>query len=1322
MASKTPTDPVMDTAENDGFTVVTRKTKRTKPNNSNTDSESERDEATGKVVRRRIANPTFSVKTSVEHVAESRKKTGQAKIPPITVFPKGNLRVLDINKAFIKECTPDNLRSVKTRDGTKLYVTTLKDYIALQRFLEIKSVPHFIYKLPQERPKKFVIKGIDEETQTDEVLDELRFLGYPIIRVAQLKTIGTKRPLPIFLAEFEAKVNDDVLKKLTSLLAMEVTVVPYKQPPTPLQCFKCQRFGHSAHYCMADPRCVKCGMQHSSKDCNIERPLFRCVLCDHRLRKTVSLGGHHTVWPLHHTHSVLACTSGNRRVHHGGGRLHRPLVHHDSTHGFVIEDDGETDEQTKKVVNRPLTHPASYKGCIAHKERAKKITNKLPHVKPQRPQKESKKVVNELTYAAISKPKKPDPDNTKTIATPNMTDCNNAAIEQKQAQPPAEENVTEVISPSIPPKQEAPKPPRPAKTRGNSDKVPTHQPDRSENLGQTTLNNGSWNDALVQIIRIFNPKFTWEAELRNFLETNNIAVALISETHLKPQQKFHIPNYVTYRTDRDAKAGGGTKKSNNCRRFKCEHNSWGCRKSNKAGVKLHEHYLLNDYVILAPDCPTHLASNGLTDILDIAIIKGTNTNMSLEVVNDLNSDHLPVLLHSESTPKLFTPRKIYDFSKADWELFRTNLDALLPQNLTPQSSAEIDSAVKELTNAIHDATEIAVPCKTEPRYYQKIPEFICKMIRERNRLRRENQRFFSRDKKKTLNFLKRKISTQLTIHNLKAYQNRVTELSGNSLRRETKRITRKGTFVPAIVVNGQKVTCNAKKAEAFSENLEDTFRPNNGPPNNTFFLEVSNTIAATLHKPPQLPIRKTNIHEVRWLIKHLPNRRSPGPDTIQNIILKQLPLKAHRYLTNIINSCLAIEYFPSDWKQVNIIVFAKPGKDPTDLKNYRPISLLNTMGKILEKIILKRLNKFIHDNTLLRPEQCGFRNQHSTSHQLLRVVESITRGFNEHRSTEIGAAFFINIEKAFDRTDGTEIAMYADDTTFLTQSWHPKLVHHKLQNAVSKAEEWFKKWRMNVNASKCVALFFTKRAKHKPPSQLQIDGHKIPWAPSVKYLGVFLDCRLNWDCHIRETIKKARARLVQLYPLINRTSKLSLQAGRDIYLMLLRPVLTYASPVWGHAAASKINRLQVYQNKVLRMIAHAPRATRLTTVHEDMKVPMMKSQIRSLAQRKLPVKKAEAFSENLEDTFRPNNGPPNNTFFLEVSRKKFAKKSIGNSARTLQKPPQFPIRKTIFTSDIPQTDGTEISMHAADTSFLTQPWQPKLVHHELQNAILKAEE
>ncbi|KAL1137588.1 hypothetical protein AAG570_009287 [Ranatra chinensis] len=179
---------------------------------------------------------------------------------------------------------------------------------------------------------------------------------------------------------------------------------------------------------------------------------------------------------------------------------------------------------------------------------------------------------------------------------------------------------------------------------------------------------------------------------------------------------------------------------------------------------------------------------------------------------------------------------------------------------------------------------------------------------------------------------------------------------------------------------------------------------------------------------------------------------------------------------------------PRDWKKANVTVFAKPGKDPTDLKNYRPISLLNTMGKILEKIILKRLNKFIHDNSPLRPERCGFHNQHSTSHQLLRVVESITRGFNEHRST---GGLFIDIEKAFDRTDGSEIAMYADDTTFLTQSWQPKLVHHKIQNAILKAEEWFKKWRMNVNASKCVPLFFTKRGKHKPPSQLQIYGHKI---------------------------------------------------------------------------------------------------------------------------------------------------------------------------------------------------------------------------------------
>ncbi|KAL1124424.1 hypothetical protein AAG570_001052 [Ranatra chinensis] len=115
----------------------------------------------------------------------------------------------------------------------------------------------------------------------------------------------------------------------------------------------------------------------------------------------------------------------------------------------------------------------------------------------------------------------------------------------------------------------------------------------------------------------------------------------------------------------------------------------------------------------------------------------------------------------------------------------------------------------------------------------------------------------------------------------------------------------------------------------------------------------------------------------------------------------------------------------------------------------------------------------------------------------------------------------------------TKVAMYADDTAFLVQSWKPSLVSDRLQGALDIAAAWFSRWRMRGNPSKCAALFFTKRLKHKPIGLLQIDGEGIPWSKSTKYLGVMLDCQLSWNHHVNGILKKANCRFSQLYPLID---------------------------------------------------------------------------------------------------------------------------------------------------------------------------------------------
>ena len=91
------------------------------------------------------------------------------------------------------------------------------------------------------------------------------------------------------------------------------------------------------------------------------------------------------------------------------------------------------------------------------------------------------------------------------------------------------------------------------------------------------------------------------------------------------------------------------------------------------------------------------------------------------------------------------------------------------------------------------------------------------------------------------------------------------------------------------------------------------------------------------------------------------------------------------------------------WKYARVISILNPGKDSALPSSNRPISLLDTIGKLFEKILLARILHVVNKRVLLRDEQFGFRPRHSTSLQLARLVERITRNFGENRCT--GALF-----------------------------------------------------------------------------------------------------------------------------------------------------------------------------------------------------------------------------------------------------------------------------------------------------------------------------
>ena len=94
-----------------------------------------------------------------------------------------------------------------------------------------------------------------------------------------------------------------------------------------------------------------------------------------------------------------------------------------------------------------------------------------------------------------------------------------------------------------------------------------------------------------------------------------------------------------------------------------------------------------------------------------------------------------------------------------------------------------------------------------------------------------------------------------------------------------------------------------------------------------------------------------------------------------------------------------------------LICILIPGKDPALHWSYRPISLLDTIGKLFEKIVLARILHVVSELGLMRDEQFGFRPMHNTSLQLARLVERITRNFGEKRLT---GPVCLDVAQAFD--------------------------------------------------------------------------------------------------------------------------------------------------------------------------------------------------------------------------------------------------------------------------------------------------------------------
>lgn len=213
-----------------------------------------------------------------EHIPQTNTQDD----PQTSYIP--NLYIYDIEKwhQHSKNLASEIRFSAKARfDNIQLTFEKPEDYRFAINYSRHNNLQYHTYEIDAEnKPIKIIIRGLPITTPIQQIMDNLTEQGFKNNKVSQLVSRRTKENLPLFLVTLPNNEHSKNIFNITNILRLVITVEKYKGLSGPSQCYRCQRFGHSANYCTANVRCMKCAKEHHTKDCQKTREVpALCINC-----------------------------------------------------------------------------------------------------------------------------------------------------------------------------------------------------------------------------------------------------------------------------------------------------------------------------------------------------------------------------------------------------------------------------------------------------------------------------------------------------------------------------------------------------------------------------------------------------------------------------------------------------------------------------------------------------------------------------------------------------------------------------------------------------------------------------------------------------------------------------------------------------------------------------------------------------------------------------------------------------------------------------------------------------------------------------------
>ena len=640
--------------------------------------------------------------------------------------------------------------------------------------------------------------------------------------------------------------------------------------------------------------------------------------------------------------------------------------------------------------------------------------------------------------------------------------------------------------------------------------------------------------------------------------------------------------------------------------------------------------------------PTHVKGN----ILDL-ILTSSNVSVSNLTIHPLSvinfSDHFAISFdyscHTSSSVESI-PGYVFDFCKADYNGISSFL-------------LDIDFG------AVFESTNIEfIWFFIKSVIYQAMSLYIPKMLLKR----RQDPVWFNSEKRHHLKRL-RTMKRRFRFHATPPLKSKIHQLDDFL---QQKLILAKSNYETRLIEtyqssNSSKIfsyirslsTQNMLPSTLYLENILATTDFEKASLFNLYFHSVFTKSAFQLPQLNELDLPESFICDINVsesnvfnILQSLDVSKAMGCDGISPKLLKQCSLSLYRPLHYLFSLSLSQSYLPLEWRTHLIKPIFKSG-DKNSVKNYRPISLLPVVSKVLEKLVYNRIVDFISSS--ISSSQYGFLRGRSTLQQLLvffntifsspfpidvvyldfrKAFDSVAHNelllklwkfgitgtlwlwlraylTNRVQCVSVGQSisptlpvisgvpqgsilgpllFLIFVNDLTSSVSFSKILLFADDVKCLLPiSSLQDYIY--LQSDLTAISNWCTSWNLLLNENKCSIVHF-RANNNSTLLQYNLNGKIIPSKAKVKDLGLTFSTDLNWQHHYQLITSGA----YKILGLLRRafSSHVSVSAKRCLYVSLVRSKLLFCTPLWHPYLLKDVKCLELVQIRATRFIINNP--------------------------------------------------------------------------------------------------------------------------------------